>query len=362
MKESYFGILFVQDSQDFNFAAGEYHNEKLFWWWNESKVELWWLTRAVLLAVYGFSWFGENRKDQITEMEIAYSFFRKVGQQKKIMFSRWKKRRILDNHKLSLPADTYAERYTTLCAVQTSVVDVRRTTLEKAYFRAERQNHNSTFTYYGSLNIEKLLKMGLVRIRHGVAQYAVKSRVRAYKNRAKGSGWQANWREHFCHSLAVKTSFFPLSIRLLFGPITSPTSEIINACSWPGLQPGSRWWCKSLRMPQARMVKLRKEGTPHRFIALWKHSLLSSHFDFLPDKAQGWLHCQIQVQIPILSLLHNLPHFALPGRFGQSLNLLKRDSMACRTPVRKGHRLKVGRVLGRNQFSAAVFLFVFDFF
>ena len=68
--------------------------------------------------------------------------------------------------------------------------------------------------------------MGLVRIRHGVAQYAVKSRVRAYKNRAKGSGWQANWREHFCHSLTVKTSFFPLSIRLLFGPITSPTSEI----------------------------------------------------------------------------------------------------------------------------------------
>ena len=112
------------------------------------------------------------------------------------------------------------------------------------------------------------------------------------------------------------------------------------------------------------MVKLRKEGTPHRFIALWKHSLLSSHFEFLPDKAQEWLHCQIQVQIPILSLLHNLPHFALPGRFGQSprLNLLKRDSMACRTPVRKGHRLKVGRVLGRNQFSAAVFLFVFDFF
>ena len=110
------------------------------------------------------------------------------------------------------------------------------------------------------------------------------------------------------------------------------------------------------------MVKLRKEGTPHRFIALWKHSLLSSHFKFLPDKAQEWLHCQTQVQIPILSLLHNLPHFALPGRFGQSLNLLKRDSMACRTPVRKGHRLKVGRVLGRNQFSAAVFLFVFDFF
>ena len=48
-----------------------------------------------------------------------------------------------------------------------------------------------------------------------------------------------------------------------------------------------------------------------------------------------WLHCQIQVQIPILSFLHHLPHFALPGRFGQSLNLLNRDSMACRTPVRK---------------------------
>ena len=48
--------------------------------------------------------------------------------------------------------------------------------------------------------------MGLVRIRHGVAQHAMKSRVRAYKNRAKGSGWHANWREHFCHSLTLKTS------------------------------------------------------------------------------------------------------------------------------------------------------------
>ena len=77
------------------------------------------------------------------------------------MFSRCKKRRILYNHKVSLPADTNAECYTTLCAMQTSVVDVRRTTLEKAYFRAEleRQNHNGTFTYYGSLKIEKLLKI-----------------------------------------------------------------------------------------------------------------------------------------------------------------------------------------------------------
>ena len=66
-------------------------------------------------------------------------------------------------------------------------------------------------------------EMGLVRIRHGVAQHAMKSRVRAYKNRAKGSGWQANWREHFSHSLTLKTSVFPLSIRLLFGPIKSPT-------------------------------------------------------------------------------------------------------------------------------------------
>ena len=65
--------------------------------------------------------------------------------------------------------------------------------------------------------------MGLVRIRHGVAQHAMKSRVRAYNNRAKGSGWQANWREHFCRSLTLKTSVFPLSIRLHLGPITSPT-------------------------------------------------------------------------------------------------------------------------------------------
>ena len=29
--------------------------------------------------------------------------------------------------------------------------------------------------------------------------------------------------EHFCHSLTLRTSVFPLSIRLLFGPITRPT-------------------------------------------------------------------------------------------------------------------------------------------
>ena len=110
------------------------------------------------------------------------------------------------------------------------------------------------------------------------------------------------------------------------------------------------------------MVKLRKEGTPHRFIALSTRCSLRTLSFYLIRHKNDYRDCQIQVQIPILSLLHNLPRFALPGRFGQSLNLLKRDSMACRTPVRKGHRLKVGRVLGRNQFSAAVFLFVFDFF
>ena len=81
--------------------------------------------------------------------------------------------------------------------------------------------HYNVCTYFG-MPI-KLFLMGLVRIRHGVAPHAMKSRVRAYKNRAKGSGWQANWREHFCHSLTLKTSVFPLSIRLIFGPITSPT-------------------------------------------------------------------------------------------------------------------------------------------
>ena len=65
--------------------------------------------------------------------------------------------------------------------------------------------------------------MELVRICHGAAQHVMKSRVRAYKNCEEGSGWQANWREHFCHSLTLKTSFFPLSIRFLFGPITNPT-------------------------------------------------------------------------------------------------------------------------------------------
>ena len=64
--------------------------------------------------------------------------------------------------------------------------------------------------------------MGLVGIYHGVAQQVIKSRVRAYKNRANGSGWQANWREHFCHSQTLKTSFFPLSIRLLSDPSQVP--------------------------------------------------------------------------------------------------------------------------------------------
>ena len=200
--------------------------------------------------------------------------------------------------------------------------------------------------------------MGLVRIRHGVAQYAMKSRVRAYKNRAKGSGWQANWREHFCHSPTLKTSVFPLSIRLLFGPITSPTikksTSVADLDSNQEVGGGAKasgsrmfkWWSSG------------KKALRTRFIALY--SLLSSHFEFLPDKAQEWLHCQIQVQISILSLLHHLPHFALPGRFGQSLNLLNRDSMACRTPVRKKGRLMVGGVLGRGSFLPHSF--VFDFF
>ena len=72
---------------------------------------------------------------------------------------------------------------------------------------------------------------------------------------------------------------------------------------------------------------------------------------------------------PILSLLHHLPHFALPGRFGQSLNLLNRDSMASGgSGIKKEwgggglfffhyphaehlyerHRLMVGGVLGRG--------------
>ena len=53
-----------------------------------------------------------------------------------------------------------------------------------------------------------------------------------------------------------------------------PTIKKINVCSCPRLQPGSRWWRKSLQMPHARMVKLRKDS-PHRFIALWKHTCCS---------------------------------------------------------------------------------------
>ena len=114
-------------------------------------------------------------------------------------------------------------------------------------------------------------EMGLVRIRHGVAQHAMKSRVRAYKIRAKGSGWQANWREHFCHSLTLKTSVFPLWIRFLSGPITSSTTKkstsVADLDSNQEVDGGAKactcrmleWWSSG------------KKGSPHRFIALWKH-------------------------------------------------------------------------------------------
>ena len=116
-----------------------------------------------------------------------------------------------------------------------------------------------------------------MRIRHGVAQHAIKSRVRAIKNRTKGSGWQANWREHFCHSMTLKTSVFPLSIRLLFGPITSPTIKKSTSVSDLDSNQEADGGAKASRlmMPHARMVKLRKEGSPHRFIALWKHTRCS---------------------------------------------------------------------------------------
>ena len=111
------------------------------------------------------------------------------------------------------------------------------------------------------------------------------------------------------------------------------------------------WWSSGKNLRLSASIHCSLEHT---------ESLLSSHFEFLPDKAQEWLHCQIQVQIPILSRLPRLPHFALPGRFGQSLNLLKRDSMACRgTHVRKGEgqRSAWQRISSLPQAS-----FVFDFF
>ena len=52
----------------------------------------------------------------------------------------------------------------------------------------------------------------------------MKSRVRAYKNRAKWH-WVASEQvgTFFCYSQTLKTSFFPLSIRLLFGAKASLT-------------------------------------------------------------------------------------------------------------------------------------------
>ena len=112
-----------------------------------------------------------------------------------------------------------------------------------------------------------------MRIRHGIAQHVMKSRVRAYKNRAKGSGWQANWREHFYHSLTLKTSFFPLSIRLLFGPITIP--QFKNQRLYLTLTP-TRKWVVAQKPPDAASsngeAQERRLSYPaHRFIALWKH-------------------------------------------------------------------------------------------
>ena len=115
--------------------------------------------------------------------------------------------------------------------------------------------------------------MGLVQIRHGVARHTIESRVRAYKNRAKGTGWQVNRWEHFCHSLTLKTSFFPLSIRLLFGAISGPKIEKEHLLlSWTLTR--TRSWCKYLWMRLARMVKFRIERRPSATIdcSLGEHS------------------------------------------------------------------------------------------
>ena len=141
----------------------------------------------------------------------------------------------------------------------------------------------------------------------------------------KGSGWQANWREHFCLSPTLKTCLFPLSIRLLFRPITSPA--IKKSTPVADLDSNQE---KVMAQKTPDATSSNGEAQERRLSApihcsFEAHSLLSSHFQFLPDNVQGCLHCQIQVQIPILFLLHPLPHFAFPGRFGQALNLLKRD-------------------------------------
>ena len=114
--------------------------------------------------------------------------------------------------------------------------------------------------------------MGLVRIRHGVGQHVMKSGVRTYKNRAKGSGWQANWQEPFCHSLTLKTSFFPLLIRLLFGPITSPTSKISTAVADLDSNQEVGGGAKASGCLKLEWWSSGKKASPHRFIALWKHT------------------------------------------------------------------------------------------
>ena len=124
--------------------------------------------------------------------------------------------------------------------------------------------------------------MGLVR--HGVAQHAMKSRVRAYKNRAKGSGGQANWREHFCRSLTLKTSIFPLSIRLLFGPITSPTIKkstcVSDLDSNQEVDGGQKPPDAACSNGEARERRL----SAPLHCSLEAHSLLSSHFELIRHK------------------------------------------------------------------------------
>ena len=113
-----------------------------------------------------------------------------------------------------------------------------------------------------------LRQMGLVGIRHLVAQHASWSSAHAHTTPARKAlgGRRTGWK--FLPFVDTENQFLSTFDSPFFRTHNKSHNLKTNACSWPRLQPGSRWWCKSLQMPQARMGKLRKEGSPDRFIAL----------------------------------------------------------------------------------------------
>ena len=98
-------------------------------------------------------------------------------------------------------------------------------------------------------------------------------------------------------------------------------------------------------MPYARVVKLRKEGSPHRFIAL--HSLLSSHFEFLPDKHKNDYIVRFRCKHPFF-LFFTTCHISLFQVDLASLWTCWTETRSHAEHLYERHRLLVGGVLGRG--------------